>query len=129
MARDRYAPTETHGELEGLADNDHPQYLIASSYNVDDGTVTNQILIWNDVTETWEAGDITDLTAILPAGTAAGQMLFWTGTAWTYTETSEVFWDDTNKRIGIINSSPTSEVDVTGTVTMSRLLAGGCNEG
>ncbi|KKM22166.1 hypothetical protein LCGC14_1628140, partial [marine sediment metagenome] len=44
------------------------------------------------------------------------------------TETGELFWDDVNKRLGIKNSSPTSEVDVTGTVTMTRLLAGGITE-
>jgi len=93
-----------------------------------DGTVTNQILIWNDTTEAWEVGNLSDLTAILPAGTAAGQMLFWTGAAWTYTETTELKWDDINKRVGVKNSSPTSELDVTGTVTMTRLLAGGVNE-
>ena len=91
-----------------------------------DGTSADEILIF-DGTE-WAVGNITDLTAILPSGTAAGQMLFWTGTAWTYTETSELFWDDTNKRVGIKNSSPTSELDVTGTVTMTRLLAVGVKE-
>ena len=117
-----------HGDLAGLGDDDHPQYLLETDYNVDDGTTTGKILIWNDVTETWEEGDITDLTAVLPDGTAAGQMLFWTGTEWTYAETNELMWDDTNKRMGIINNAPTSELDVTGTVTMSRLLAGGVNE-
>ena len=92
-----------------------------------DGTAVDEILIWDG--DEWVVGDITDLTEILPPGTAAGQMLFWTGTEWTYTETSEVFWDDIEKRFGIINNEPTSELDVTGTVTMSRLLAGGVNEG
>jgi len=63
-------------------------------------------------------------------GTAQGQMMFWDDTKkkWVHTEVTEMFWDDTNKRLGIINSSPTSELDVTGTVTMTRLLAGGVNE-
>ena len=91
-----------------------------------DGTAADDILIWDG--DSWAVGDITDLTAVLPDGTAAGQMLFWTGTEWVHTEVTEVFWDDTNKRLGIINSSPTSELDVVGTVTMSRLLAGGVNE-
>ena len=91
-----------------------------------DGTAVDDILIWDG--DSWEVGDITDLTEILPAGTAAGQMLFWTGTEWTYTETSELYWDDTRKRVGIKNSSPTSELDVGGTVTMTRLLAGGITE-
>jgi len=85
--------------LAGLADDDHPQYLQVVNYKLIDGT-------------------------------AQGQMLFWDAAAgkWTYTEVTELFWDDVNKRKGIINSNPTSELDVTGTVTMSRLLAGGVNE-
>ena len=39
-------------------------------------------------------------------GTASGQMLFWNGSTWTYTETNELFWDDTNKRVGIGTNSP-----------------------
>jgi len=36
-------------------------------------------------------------------GTTQGQMSFWDATLgkWTYTETSELFWDDTNKTFGI----------------------------
>ena len=64
----------------------------------------------------------------LERGTAAGQILFWDGSRWVHTEITEIYWDDTNKRYGIKNSSPTSELDVTGTGTMIRLLAGGVNE-
>ena len=91
-----------------------------------DGSAADDILIWDG--DSWVAGDITDLTEILPAGTAAGQMLFWTGAEWTYTETSELYWDDVNKRVGIKNSSPTSELDVGGTVTGTRMLMGGVHE-
>ena len=59
---------------------------------------------------------------LVDEGTAAGQLLFWDGSMWVPTETSELYWDDTNKRLGINNSSPTSKLDVTGTVTMTRLL-------
>lgn len=34
-------------------------------------------------------------------GTAQGQMGFWDGSKWVHTETNELFWDDTNKRLGI----------------------------
>lgn len=66
----------------------------------------------------------------IESGTADGQLLFWDNTAkrWKKLETSEAVWDDTNKRMGIKNSSPTSELDVIGTVTMTRLLAGGITE-
>jgi len=68
---------------------------------------------------------------ITAVGTAQGQMVFWDNTLkqWVPTETSEMFWDDTNKRVGINKSSPTSRLDVGGTVTVTRLLAGGVNEG
>lgn len=69
-----------------------------------------------------------DLGTLEP-GTAAGQLLFWDGFKWIHTEITELYWNDTLKRFGIINSSPTSESDVTGTKTMSRLLAGGIHEG
>ncbi len=65
-----------------------------------------------------------------PTGTgsdAQGVMLFWDETLQAYvpTETDELFWDDVNKRLGIKNSSPTSELDVTGTIRGTRLLIGG----
>ncbi len=67
---------------------------------------------------------------LVERGTAQGQMMFWDATLekWVHTEVSELFWDDVNKRLGVINASPTSEVDVTGTITGTRLLAGGVTE-
>ncbi len=61
-------------------------------------------------------------------GTAVGQILFWDGNKWVHTEASELFWDDTNKRLGINQSVPTSTLDVNETVTVKRLLAGGVTE-
>ena len=67
---------------------------------------------------------------VVEDGTADGQILFWDNTnkEWIYTETTEIYWDDVNKRVGINNSSPTSKLDVSGTVTVTRLLAGGITE-
>ncbi len=66
----------------------------------------------------------------LKSGTAQGQILFWDNTLkkWVFAETSELVWDDVNKRLGIKNTTPTSALDVTGTVTMTRILAGGVTE-
>ncbi len=66
----------------------------------------------------------------LKSGTAQGQILFWDNTLkrWVFTETSELFWDDSNKRLGIKTASPSSEVDVSGTITVTRILAGGVKE-
>ncbi len=61
-------------------------------------------------------------------GTAVGQILFWDGNKWVHTETSELFWDDTNKRLGINQPVPTSTLDVNETVTFKRVLAGGVTE-
>ena len=61
---------------------------------------------------------------LLEKGTAVGQMAFWDGVKWTNTEITELFWDDTNKRMGINQSSPSSTLDVNETVTVKRLLAG-----
>ena len=75
-----------------------------------------------------------DIHAILDvrlnSGTAQGQVLFWNAAIgrWVPAETSELFWDDTNKRIGIGTATPTSELDVTGTLTTTRILAGGVTE-
>ena len=63
----------------------------------------------------------------LNSGTAQGQVLFWNAATgrWVPAETSEIFWDDTNKRLGIKTATPTSELDITGTLTTTRVLAGG----
>jgi len=63
--------------------------------------------------------------AILKPGTAVGQVLFWDGYKWVNTETSELFWDDTNKRFGIGDSSPSSKLEVAGTIVGTRSLMGG----
>ncbi len=63
-------------------------------------------------------------------GANQGVLLFWDDTlqAWVPTETTELFWDDTNKRFGIKTATPSSELDVSGTVTVTRILAGGVTE-
>lgn len=61
------------------------------------------------------------------AGTAQGQMMFWdaTLTKWVHTEVTEVFWDDTNKRLGVGTASPNAALEVGGTIVVRRVLAGG----
>ncbi len=63
-------------------------------------------------------------------GTAQGQMMFWDATLdkWVHTEVTELFWDDEEKRIGVNQSDPTSTLDVGGTGTFTRILAGGITE-
>ena len=59
-----------------------------------------------------------------------GVLLYWDNDllAWFPTKESELVWRDLTKRLGINNSSPTSELDVTGTITGTRLLIGGVTE-
>ena len=45
--------------------------------------------------------EISGITHPIEDGTAAGQMAFWNGTTWTYTATSELYWDDTWKSLRI----------------------------
>jgi DNA-binding transcriptional ArsR family regulator len=45
---------------------------------------------------------------------ASGQIAFWTGTS-TISGDSELYWDDTNKRLGIGTSSPAYKLSVVGT--------------
>lgn len=54
-------------------------------------------------------------------GTAQGQMMFWDATLgkWTYTETSELFWDDVNKYLGIGDSTPTEKVEINGNIFLN----------
>lgn len=71
------------------------------------------------------------LLLLTEEGDTQGQLLFWDATEekWVGTESSELFWDDTNKRFGVSTATPTSELDVGGTGTMTRLLVGGVQEG
>jgi len=46
-------------------------------------------------------------------GTAAGQMVFWDGTSeYKHSETSEIFWNDTDKRIGYGIATPGAMLEV-----------------
>ncbi len=69
------------------------------------------------------------LLDLLELGDEQGQMTFWDDTLkrWVHTETSEMFWDDTNKTLGIGTATPNSgsKLDVKGTVMVTQILAGG----
>jgi len=69
-------------------------------------------------------GDCGGTTYNITDGTADGQMTFWNGTSWTPTETSELFWDDTDKRLGIGTASPENKLDVSGAQVIGSSYAG-----
>jgi len=66
---------------------------------------------------------VDDNAAKLDDGTTVGQMAFWNGSTWTYTETTEMFWDDTNKRLGIGTDSPTEKLQVSGNIKATEIKA------
>ena len=83
-----------------------------------DGTTVGDILSWDG--DSWEPVDILTLISEIEDGTTAGQMLFWNGTKWVHTETSELYWDDTNKRLGLATTNPTARLHLpAGTATAS----------
>ena len=73
-----------------------------------------------------------ELDAKIEDGTAQGQFAFWNGTTscWNHTETSELFWDDTNNRLGIGTASPATKLHIEASspkVTVKATGAGGSN--
>ena len=52
----------------------------------------------------------------LNRGSAQGELAFWDATSkkWTFAETSELFWDDVNKRLGIGTDTPDTKLQVIG---------------
>jgi hypothetical protein len=70
------------------------------------------------LTEGSDGGDetftVSNDYAELDSGSAQGQLLFWdnANSKWTYLETSEMFWDDTNKRLGIGTDTPAANFHV-----------------
>lgn len=81
---------------------------------------SGDLIIQKRVSGTWT-------NYLLQSGDANGQMLFWDGVKWAKTETSELFWDDAEKALGINQPNPASgsKLDVGGTVVVTRILAGG----
>jgi hypothetical protein len=66
-------------------------------------------------------------SGIVERPTADGQILFGNNTTgkWVHSETSEIVWDDTNKRLGIGVASPARTLDVLDTSEQVRLSYSG----
>jgi len=97
--------TKTHSEIES-----HIQGIGNYAFPSVDGAA-------NRILETDGAGILTWVTKPkLDNGTAQGQMAFWDAVAekWVKTETSELFWDDVNERLGIGIDSPSYKLEVHG---------------
>jgi hypothetical protein len=68
------------------------------------------VLRWNGTTSLWEASDAAGVTG----SGANGRVAFWTG-ANTQSSNSNLFWDNTNNRLGIGYAGPATGLDVRGT--------------
>lgn len=89
------------------------------------GVDTDKFLVLdasNNVDYRTGAEVLSDIDAALgEAGTAAGQMLFWDTTKWAHTETTELFWDDTNKRLGIGIDTPQQRFHIKETSASAKM--------
>lgn len=78
-------------------------YLPNHSGNLDAGNILKEPI--ND-TDIINKKYLDDNYSFHEDGTSVGQLNYWNGSKWVHTETSELVWDDTNKRLGINTSSP-----------------------
>jgi hypothetical protein len=62
------------------------------------------------------------LGRVVPAGTQTGQTLFWNGTSWT--PNANLFWDNTNTRLGVNTTAPGYDLDVQGDAYVNSTAAG-----
>ena len=104
-----------------LYDNSSWNQTLANTIylNLSGGNANQNIDIGNyNLTADYFIGDGSQLTGIssnVEDGTASGQLVFWDGSSeYKHTETSELVWDDTNKRLGIGTGSPQNELNVIG---------------
>ncbi len=70
-----------------------------------------------------------EIVGAVEQGTAQGQLLFWynVGSQWNHTETSELFWNDTTKRLGIGVNDPDELVELFNAGTQLKLSYDGTN--
>jgi Chaperone of endosialidase len=73
------------------------------------------------VNSTGDVG-ITQLTGNSLTGFTAGQLTFGTSTGWL-TQSSNLFWDNTNGRLGINTASPTERIEVNGNIRSNGIIS------
>lgn len=84
-------------------------------------TATGQFPVWDNVNKYFDfTYNITNYSK-MENGTAQGQLPFWdaTGGKWVHTETSEIVWDDVNKREGINAATPTERLEIGGNLFLN----------
>ena len=130
-----YSPTTLRTWFEGLFDSVYCK-LTGCTMTGDINMGGNDITNTGNITGITFLGDGSHLTGISSAvynitdGTAQGQMAFWNTASWVNTETSELFWDDVNKRLGIGTDSPQNTLNVMGDINATGTLSySKCAEG
>ncbi|SIR38549.1 hypothetical protein [Maribacter ulvicola] len=93
-----------------VAGNGLAKSTITGALDIIPGTTDNQILKWNNTTLIWELG--TDNGGV--PDSAAGTILFSDGSNSINVNETELFWDNTNNRLGIGTITPDRVLDVDG---------------
>lgn len=98
---------------------------VALTTCIDAGADVDKFLVLdgsNNIDYRTGAEVLSDIGAALgEAGSAAGQMLFWDTTKWAHTEITELFWDDTNKRLGIGVETPQQSLHIKETSASAKM--------
>ncbi len=134
------AATTDHGDLSGLTDDDHVQYLLANGTRTLTGNLTISGTIINDSLKTALDGYalITDISSldsrdtelayaintikkdldgyITTTGTATDGYVAFFGGNNKIAGDNDLYWDRINNRLGIHNTNPTTELDVNGII-------------
>lgn len=95
---------------DGLNDIFEHDVTVRENLKTDSGQISKTPTDNEDITNKEYVDD--EIDAKLEDGTATGQLGFWDGTKWVHTETSELFWDDVNKRFGICIASPSQKLEL-----------------
>jgi hypothetical protein len=82
--------------------------------DIDPGLAPNDgdILQWDGTAGQWVAAPLSSLGGVTGTGTA-GQVAFWTGAS-TIAGDDDLYWDNSNKRLGIGTTTPQYRLDVQG---------------
>jgi hypothetical protein len=105
-----FTPENVANKSVNLTSPDNTKYPTTQA--VVDGLATKQNTLTNPVTGTG----------------ANGQVVFWNGTN-SQTGDNGLFWDNTNKRLGVGTASPSTSLDVNGIIRTPQLSFGGFDLG
>ncbi|NMB69642.1 hypothetical protein GYA27_00360, partial [candidate division WWE3 bacterium] len=86
------------------------------------GCATNEILAWDAGNNRWKCSSASGIGGVTGTG-VAGRVAFWNGTS-GIASTQNLYWDNTQGRLAIGNSSPNYALDVSGDIYGTNLRAG-----